>query len=42
MGETEVPIQNLRRRFKELQAQDPESELSGLEKEYLVGHMTLT
>ena len=42
IGDTEVPIQNLRRKYKELQAQNPESELSGLEEEYLVGHMTIT
>ena len=40
MGNTEVSIQNLRRTYKELQAQDPRSETSRLEEEYLVSHCT--
>ncbi len=36
IGDTEVTIQNLRKRFKELQAQNSETENSGLDEEYIV------
>jgi len=36
VGETEIPIHILRRRVKELQAQNPDSELSAMEEEYIV------
>ena len=36
MGNTEVSIQNLRQTFKKLQAQNPDTETSRLEEEYLV------
>ena len=41
VGETEIPIHNLRRRVKELQAQNPESELSPIEEEYIVSEAVL-
>lgn len=36
MGDTEVTIQNLRGHFKKLQAHDPKTDSSLIEKEYLV------
>ena len=36
VGDTEIPIQSLRRRYKELQAQDPETESSKMESEFSV------
>ena len=42
VGETEISIQNLRRRHKELQAQNPETELSGLEQEFVVSEVTFS
>ena len=36
MGHTEVSSQSLRRTLKQLQAQDPQTETSRLEEEYLV------
>ena len=41
VGETEIPIHNLRRRVKELQAQNPDSELSPIEEEYIVSGAVL-
>ena len=38
MGNTEVSSQSLRRTLKQLQAQDPQTETSRLEEEYLVSH----
>lgn len=38
IGKTEVSIQNLRRTYKELQAQNPQSETSHLEEQFLVRH----
>ena len=36
IGNTEVPIQDLRRTYSQLQAQNPQSETSALEDDYLV------
>ena len=36
IGNTEVPIQDLRRTYSKLQAQNPQSETSALEDDYLV------
>ena len=36
IGNTEVSIQSLRKTFKHLQEQNPHSETSGMEEEYLV------
>ena len=42
MGHTEVSSQSLRRTLKQLQAQNPQTETSRLEEEYLVRHTHLT
>ena len=36
VGDTEIPIQSLRRRYKELQGQDPNTESSKMESEFAV------
>jgi hypothetical protein len=36
IGDTEIPIQSLRRRYKELLAQDPNTESSKMESEFAV------
>ena len=36
IGDTEIPIQSLRRRYKELQGQDPNTESSKMESEFAV------
>ena len=41
VGDTEIPIQSLRRRYKELLAQDPNTESSRMETEFSVRHFTL-
>ena len=38
VGDTEIPIQSLRRRYKELQAQNPITENSKMEAEFSVSH----
>ena len=36
IGDTEISIQNLRKTYQHLQSQNPDSETSGLEEEFLV------
>ena len=36
IGDTAIPIQSLRRRYKELQGQDPNTESSKMESEFAV------